>query len=250
MQCVEVPQDADLDIALLDNRRLALDRRVTRGTVVASASVIPDLAFENEPSLAGETSKKRNDLYEEGEGDSIAPLKQEKGEGEGLGGKVKASKPDVPPDKDVVLEADFSQSKLSDPYRVSFAEGEIMEADLQQYLELGLIRPSTSPWASPVLMIRKPGGGIRFCIDYRKLNAVTVKDCYPMPLIDDILDVLNGAKLFSAMDIASGYWNVPMHEDSFSKTTFTCKYGLYEWLVMPFGLCNAVPAFERLMETF
>ncbi|KAE9270721.1 hypothetical protein PF001_g28685 [Phytophthora fragariae] len=134
------------------------------------------------------------------------------------------------------------------PYRVSNAEGDVMEAEIQQYLELGIVRPSTSPWASPVLMIRKPDGGIRFCIDYRRLNAVTIKDCYPMPLIDDILDVLRGAKLFSTMDIASGYWNVPMHAGSVEKTAFTCKYGLFEWLVMPFGLCNAVPAFERLME--
>ncbi|KAE8988260.1 hypothetical protein PR003_g22354 [Phytophthora rubi] len=91
------------------------------------------------------------------------------------------------------------------PYRVSNAEGDVMEAEIQQYLELGIMRPSTSPWASPVLMIRKPDGGIRFCIDYRRLNAVTIKDCYPLPLIDDILDVLRGDKLFSTMDIASGY---------------------------------------------
>ncbi|KAE8875522.1 hypothetical protein PF007_g21860 [Phytophthora fragariae] len=122
------------------------------------------------------------------------------------------------------------------PYSFSQAEGYVMEAEVQQYLELNLIRPSTSPWASPVLMIRKPDGGIRFCIDYRRLNAVTIKDCYPMPLIDDILDMLAGAKLFSTMDIASGYWNVPMAADSVEKTAFTCKYGLFEWLVMPFGL--------------
>ncbi|GMF40664.1 unnamed protein product [Phytophthora fragariaefolia] len=134
------------------------------------------------------------------------------------------------------------------PYRVSKAEGDVMEAEIQQYQELNLIRPSPSPWASPVLMIRKPDGGIRFCIDYRRLNAVTIKDCYPMPLIDDILDVLGKAKLFSTMDIASGYWNVPMAANSIDKTAFTCKYGLFEWLVMPFGLCNAVPAFERLMK--
>ncbi|KAG3020500.1 hypothetical protein PC129_g8093 [Phytophthora cactorum] len=90
-------------------------------------------------------------------------------------------------------------------YQVSKAEGDVMESEIQEYLDLGFIRPSTSPWASPVLMIRKPDGGIRFCIDYRKLNAVTVKDSYPMPLIDDILDVLRNAKLFSTMDIASGY---------------------------------------------
>ncbi|KAH9103881.1 hypothetical protein AeMF1_019899, partial [Aphanomyces euteiches] len=134
------------------------------------------------------------------------------------------------------------------PYRTSKAEGDIMEAELNQYLDLGLIRPSKSPWSSPVLMIRKPDGSIRFCIDYRKLNSVTVKDSYPMPRIDDLLDVLGRAKLFSTMDIASGYWNVPMAKDSIEKTAFTCKYGLYEWLVMPFGLCNAVLCFERLME--
>ncbi|OWZ17279.1 hypothetical protein PHMEG_0008799 [Phytophthora megakarya] len=132
------------------------------------------------------------------------------------------------------------------PYRVFKAEGDVMEAGLQPYLDLGHIRPSTSPWASPVLMICKPDGGIRFCIDYRRFNGVTVKDCYPMPLIDDILDVLGNARLFSIMDIASGYWNVPMPEIA-PKNAFTCKYGLYEWLVMPFGLWNVVPAFEHLI---
>ncbi|KAE9096102.1 hypothetical protein PF002_g16649 [Phytophthora fragariae] len=95
------------------------------------------------------------------------------------------------------------------PYRVSQAEGDVMEAEIQQYLELNRIQSSTSPWASPVLMIRKPDGGIRFCIDYRRLNAVTIKDCYPMSLIDDIPDVLAGAKLFSTMDIASGNGTYP-----------------------------------------
>ncbi|OWY99807.1 hypothetical protein PHMEG_00029131 [Phytophthora megakarya] len=136
----------------------------------------------------------------------------------------------------------------SRPYRVSKAEGDVMEAEIQQYLDKGFVRPSLSPWASPVLMIRKPDGGIRSCVVYRRLNTVIIKDCYPMPLIDDILNVLGNDILFSTMDVASGYWNVPMAADSVEKTAFTCKYGLYEWLVMPFGLCNAVPAFERLME--
>ncbi|KAE9224601.1 hypothetical protein PF005_g5850 [Phytophthora fragariae] len=149
------------------------------------------------------------------------------------------------------FEIDTGDSKpiKQQPYRVSGAEGEVMAAEVDQYLEMGFIRPSHSPWASPVLMIRKPDGGIRFCIDYRKLNAVTVKDCYPMPLIDDTFDVLGGAKLLSTMDIVSGYCNVSMHENSVAKTAFTCKYGLYKWLVMPFGICNAVSTFERLLET-
>ncbi|KAH9084275.1 hypothetical protein LEN26_020965, partial [Aphanomyces euteiches] len=136
----------------------------------------------------------------------------------------------------------------SAPFRVSQKEGELMEAEIQQYLDLGLIHPSTSPWASPVLMIRKPDGSIRFCIDYRKLNDVTIKDRYPMPRVDDLLDVLGKSKYFSTMDVASGYWNVRMDEKSIEKTAFICKFGLYEWLVIPFGLCNAVPQFERLME--
>ncbi|ETV90402.1 hypothetical protein H310_14805 [Aphanomyces invadans] len=134
------------------------------------------------------------------------------------------------------------------PFRVAQKEGEIMEAEIKQYLELGLIRKSTSPWASPVLMIRKPDGSIGFCIDYRRLNDVTVKDCYPIPRVHDLLDVLGKSKYFSTMDVASGYWNVRMDEESIEKTAFTCKFGLYEWLVMPFGLCNAVPQFQRLME--
>ncbi|KAG3088118.1 hypothetical protein PI124_g17147 [Phytophthora idaei] len=134
------------------------------------------------------------------------------------------------------------------PYRGSKAEEDVMESKIQAHLDLGLIRPSTSLWASSVLMIWKPDGGIRFCIDYRKLNAVTVKDSYPMPLIDDILDGFGNAKLFSSMDISSGYWNVTMDPNSVEKTAFTSKFGIYECLVMPFGLCNAVPAFKRLME--
>ncbi|OWZ16353.1 hypothetical protein PHMEG_0009873 [Phytophthora megakarya] len=116
------------------------------------------------------------------------------------------------------------------PYRVSKAEGDGMERELQ------------------LVDTRKPDGGIRFCIDYRRRNAVTVQNGYPMPLIDDILDVLGNTKLFSTMDIPSGYWKVPMAADIVENTAFACKYGLYEWLVMTFGLCSTVPAFERLME--
>ncbi|KAE9082005.1 hypothetical protein PF007_g22439 [Phytophthora fragariae] len=262
---------------------------IRKGTVIASTSVIPESAFES--ATVEQKGTVPADDNEPGVERAASVSEARKPD---VGEKMKASKPDIPPDKADGMEADFSESKLSleqkelfqaeldgfrsmfvdsskepgrpdllqfeidtgnsspikqQPHRVSLAEREVMEAEVQQYLELNLIRPSNSPWASPVLMIRKPDGGIRFCIDYRRLNAVTVKDCYPMPLIDDILDVLGDAQLFSTMDIASGYWNVPIHPDSVSKTAFTCKYGLYEWLVMPFGLCNAVPAFERLMET-
>ncbi|GMF48821.1 unnamed protein product [Phytophthora fragariaefolia] len=208
---------------------------VTKGTVVASASVVPESAFASE-SKTDDVAKYA--VASEG-GETVATARGETTAVD-LGEEVMAAKPDVPPKNESGMKADFSQSRLTEEQKALFQQEldrfwKVMEAEIQQYLELGLIRPSTSPWASPVLMIRKSDGDIRFCIDYRKLNAVTVKDCYPMPLIDDILDVLRGAKLFSTMDIASGYWNVPMHENSVSKTAFTCKYGLYEWMVMLFG---------------
>ena len=150
----------------------------------------------------------------------------------------------------VKFEIDTEEHKpiRNSPYRISKHESDIMEKEIKQYLELGLIRTSNSPWSSPVLMIRKPDGGIRFCIDYRKLNNITVKDSYPLPRIDDLLDVLGGATYFSSMDIASGYWNVPMEKNSIPKTAFTCKFGLYEWVVMPFGLTNAPACFQKLMD--
>ncbi|OWZ19287.1 LOW QUALITY PROTEIN: hypothetical protein PHMEG_0006487 [Phytophthora megakarya] len=120
-----------------------------------------------------------------------------------------------------------------------------MEAELQQYLNLGHLRPSTSSWTSPGLVIRKADGWILYGIDYGRLNAVTVKACYPISLIDGILDVLGIAKLHSTWisrpDTGMSRWLL-------IKTAFTCKCGLYEWLVIPYGLFNAVPVFQRLMD--
>ena len=119
---------------------------------------------------------------------------------------------------------------------------------LQTMLEQGVIQTSFSPWAAPIVLVKKKDGTTRFCVDYRKLNDVTKKDAYPLPRIDDTLDALSGAKIFSTLDLASGYWQVEMDPNDREKSAFVTHQGLYEFNVMPFGLCNAPSTFRRLME--
>ena len=115
--------------------------------------------------------------------------------------------------------------------------------------EMGVISPSDSPWASPIVLVRKTSGELRYCIDYRPLNDVTVKDSFPLPNMQDCLESLANAKIFSSMDLASGYWQVGLTEDAKEKTSFYgVGGGLWKFNVMPFGLCNAPATFERLME--
>ncbi len=115
-------------------------------------------------------------------------------------------------------------------------------------LEQGIIRKSSSPWASPITLVPKKSGELRFCVDYRKLNAVTVKDSFPLPLVQDIFDQLQGARIFSTLDLKSGYWQIPVAEADISKTAFICHKGLFEFLRMPFGLAAAPSQFQRSIE--
>ena len=116
-------------------------------------------------------------------------------------------------------------------------------------LERDVIEPSASPWASGIVLVRKKDGTTRFFANYRKLNDATIKDAYPLPRIDETLDHLSKACWFSTLDMSSGYWQVDMEEKDRPKTAFIAKRGLYQFKVMPFGLCNAPATFERLMET-
>lgn len=135
------------------------------------------------------------------------------------------------------------------PYRVSASERAVIDKEVSDMLSRGIIRPSSSPWASPVVLVTKKDGGIRFCVDYRRLNKITRRDVYPMPRIDDALDALRDANFFSSLDLRSGYWQIPMSNDDIPKTAFTTPDGLYEFTVMPFGLSNAPATFERMMDT-
>ena len=122
------------------------------------------------------------------------------------------------------------------------------EVCVDDMLSGGQIELSDSPWSAPVVLVTKKDGGTRFCVDYRWLNLATVKDTYPLPRIDDTLDMLAGKRWFSTLDLASGYWQVSLSPEARCKTAFATHSGLFQFRVMPFGLCNAPATFERLMD--
>lgn len=135
------------------------------------------------------------------------------------------------------------------PRRVSPQQRRIIKEHIDQLISAGIIRPSRSPWASPVLLVPKGESEYRMCIDYRKLNAVTKKEVYAIPRIDDVLDTLGGKMYFSTLDLASGYFQIPMAEESKNKTAFITYDGQYEYNFMSFGLVNAPSTFQRCMDT-
>ncbi|CAH1272763.1 RTL1 [Branchiostoma lanceolatum] len=123
-----------------------------------------------------------------------------------------------------------------------------VQRQVAEMLDAGVVEPSQSPWAAPVVLVRKKNGTHRFCVDYRKLNHATVKDAHPLPRTDDTIDALSGSAYFTTLDMTAGYWQVPVHPDDREKTAFTTGRGLYQFTVMAFGLTNAPSTFQRLME--
>uniref|UniRef100_A0A914HQZ2 RNA-directed DNA polymerase n=1 Tax=Globodera rostochiensis TaxID=31243 RepID=A0A914HQZ2_GLORO len=131
---------------------------------------------------------------------------------------------------------------------VPYAYREKVSGMIQEYLERDIIQASNSPWASPIVLVPKKDGSLRFCVDYRGINAVTKKDAFPLPNIDQILMSLTGKRFFSTLDFLSGYWQIKMEKTSRQKTAFITEYGLHEFKVLPFGLCNAVATYQRFMS--
>jgi hypothetical protein len=146
---------------------------------------------------------------------------------------------------DLTLDAPLPNGPV---YHRSLLENEEIKQHIQELLHKGHIRPSSSPSGSPIVLVQKKNGTWRLCIDYQALNKIIVRNRYPIPRIDDLLDQLTGGKYFSKIDLKSGYHQVPIEQTDVWKIAFKSKEGFFEWLVMPFGLTNAPATFMRMMD--
>ncbi|GKE22009.1 putative reverse transcriptase domain-containing protein, partial [Tanacetum coccineum] len=159
--------------------------------------------------------------------------------------------PGLPPARQVEFQIDLvpgAAPVARAPYRLAPAEMQELSTQLQELSDKGFIRPSSSPWGAPVLFVKKKDGSFRMCIDYRELNKLTVKNRYPLPRIDDLFDQLQGSRVYSKIDLRSGYHQLRVREEDIPKTAFRTRYGHYEFQVMPFGLTNAPAVFMDLMN--
>jgi hypothetical protein len=160
--------------------------------------------------------------------------------------------PGMPPERDIEFKIELQPGTTpisKAPYKMSREELAELKIQLKDLLDKGFIRPSSSPWGCPVLFVSKKDKGLRLCVDYRSLNAVTIKNKYPLLRIDILFDQLAGAQVFSKIDLCSGYHQIKICDEDIPKTAFSMRYRLYEYLVMSFGLMNALTHSMYLMNS-
>ena len=133
-------------------------------------------------------------------------------------------------------------------YRLPQAYRELVKRKLKEMAAYGIIEPSESEWASPLVIVPKKDGSLRLCVDYCRLNSMSKTDAYPMPRVDELLDQLGKAKYISTLDLTKGYWQVPVAKEAQPKTAFKTPFGLYQFRRMSFGLQGAPATFQRLMD--
>ncbi len=158
----------------------------------------------------------------------------------------------MPPERDIEHRIDLEPGAkpfYQKAYRMTLEELEELKRQLKVLIENGLIVPSVSPWGAPVLFAPKPGGGLRLCIDYRAVNKATVRNVYPLPRVDELLDRLHGARCFSKIDLLAGFWQIRLASGDTAKTAFNCRYGHFQWTVMPMGLTNSPATFQHAMNS-
>jgi transposase InsO family protein len=211
---------------------------VDAGMIWVMQTATPDAStktdqVENKSNPTAEQQQQVDSLVEEYANDVFAPL---------------TDLPDHRPGFDHEIPTGDAAPVAKKAYKMSPLELRVLREQLDELLELGYIQPSTSPWAAPVLFVKKKDGSLRLCVDYRGLNAVTTKNKYPLPLLDEFFDRFQGAKYFSKMDLQQGYHQLRIADDDIPKTAFSTRYGHYEYRVMPFGLTNAPASFQALMN--